>query len=43
MSQTVHTKYKWPPPATEWKPHENVLRTLLRMINRYADYNYVFR
>ena len=26
-SQTAHTKYKWPPYATEWNPppHENFL------------------
>jgi len=29
-SQTGHTKYKWPPRATEWNaPHENFLRTPL--------------
>ena len=28
-SQTAHTKYKWPPYTTEWKPHENFLRTPL--------------
>jgi len=29
-SQTAHTKYKWPPYATEWNPtHENFLRTTL--------------
>jgi len=28
-SQTAHTKYKWSPYATEWKPHENFLRTPL--------------
>ena len=29
-SQTAHTKYKWPPYATEWKPpHEKFLRTPL--------------
>jgi len=25
----AHTKYKWPPYATEWTPHENFLRTPL--------------
>jgi len=25
-SQTAHTKYKWPPYANEWTPHENFLR-----------------
>jgi len=31
-SQTVHTKYIWPPYATEWKPpHENYLRTPLHV------------
>ena len=28
-SQTAHPKYKWPPYATEWNPHENFLRTPL--------------
>jgi len=28
-SQTPHTKYKWPPHATEWTPHEHFLRTPL--------------
>ena len=28
-SQKVHTKYKWPPYAIEWNPHENFLRTPL--------------
>jgi len=32
-SQTAHTKYKWPPYATEWNPpHENFPRTLLQMV-----------
>ena len=28
-SQTAHTKYKWPPYATEWKPSISFLRTPL--------------
>jgi len=30
MSQRAHTKYEWPPYATEWNPpHESFLRTPL--------------
>jgi len=33
-SQTAHTKYKWPPYATEWnRRHENFLRTPLFQTN----------
>ena len=29
-SQGAHTKYKWPPYATEWNPYKSFLRTPLK-------------